>query len=277
MLMRFRRTQNIGLNWHPLIAVSCCLLSLAAICAGCDNGVVASSSSKGGKHTGVFLEKAEFDFGRIKEIDSPVAKIVIRNNGKMPVGLFQMELSCGCMTTDFQRSEVPPGGRYECEIRLSSPRIGPGRQGGKVITKPPLAGPLEFLVTYTVEPSTYLFPKAVSLGTLWTLTEEWPIEKTLIVNELEKPVDLLGPLQVEYRGDAHQAQTLQYVILDLKQLKQGTEIKLMIFPMEEVSGSFTDKIRIVAQTAQGELVYHLTVFGSLATDDIRPSDTRSVL
>lgn len=218
--------------------------------------------------SGPYLEETEFNIGTIKTTDEPIVDVVLHNKQQSPCRLTQIELNCGCLRTDFQPTEIMPGDAYKTELRLKATGLGAGLQRGRFITDPPQRTPLEFVVKYHVKQSEYVVPSAIALGTIAPVAGEWPIERTLLVRSVSRPLKSVGLPRVDYLGNPKQIQRLNYSVSELAELKEGSEIRLTIVPREWIAGEFTDKLRITIDTDVGPAKFDIVVFGFSASSDL---------
>jgi len=69
--------------------------------------------------------QASIDFGKVKETDTIVHKITIKNTGKEPLFIFKAVGSCECVRAFFSRDPIAP--KAESEITIVF--LGKGRKG----------------------------------------------------------------------------------------------------------------------------------------------------
>ena len=69
--------------------------------------------------------ETSFDFGKVKETDTVVHKIMVKNTGKEPLFIFKAIGSCECVRAFFSRDPIAP--KAEAEITVVF--LGKGRKG----------------------------------------------------------------------------------------------------------------------------------------------------
>lgn len=89
-------------------------------------------------HGAVHIDQPDVDFGVIEETARPTRQVTILNEGAAHIHVIQIELSCGCLASNFKPANIPPGEHFSFELELSKPTIGPGVQYGRVKTEPAL-------------------------------------------------------------------------------------------------------------------------------------------
>ena len=82
-------------------------------------GQTSGGSSAGGRkgNSTLKFDNAVWDFGQIREQDGEVShKFGFVNNGKTPIVIEEVSVSCGCTTPKYSKAPVMPGARGEIEI-----------------------------------------------------------------------------------------------------------------------------------------------------------------
>ena len=64
------------------------------------------------------------DFGRVREGETVVKAIIIRNEEDTPVVITRVDLTCGCVGTDYRNSPIKPGEEATMSVRFDSRGLG---------------------------------------------------------------------------------------------------------------------------------------------------------
>lgn len=244
------------------IAVCFCI-PLGFLYTGCSGNLLTDSKA-------VRIVEPEIDLGTFKSTDMIENRVTVHNGSEASYQLTSITLSCGCLTTDFEATELGPGESYSFSLNLFNALLGKGKQQGEIATNPKLEPPLRFQVEYEVEPATYLFPNHFLMDSVSDADSDWTGVIEFEVRALDEEVEITGPIGVEPAAYSYPS-GLSYAALPCTLLKQGHHVRLSVSRGTFSGGRFHDQLMLTIPTADGPLRFAIGATGDVNWSD-QPSE-----
>ncbi len=246
------------MNTHLFLAFSfgfSCVLS-----AGCtETGSEAENS--------LHILEPDVHVGKFKSTSSIRNVITVRNNTSKIYKLHELKLSCGCLSSNFSVTELPPGEDYTFSVNIFNALLGEGTQQGEIRTDPPLDPPLRFQIHYEVESSTYLFPDNVLLGEVSLHDSKWPKLAEFQVQSLDNEIEIIEPLRLDSAEFTYPS-GMVYEIVQPRKLKQGDLIQIKVMPGEFGGGAFHDFFTLTIPAKDETRQFAIGVSGRVSSDSV---------
>lgn len=211
----------------------------------------------------VSVTPSKIDFGRIRNDQVHSVDITAENDGDSDFAIDGLELSCGCMVSDFQKRVLKPGQSYSVEITLSPRPTGPGSQMGRFVCTPELYEKGMFQIEYFVLKRSHFLNANRNLGVIWTKATEWPMK---IAFELANfPVGIV-PTPVA-RLSATDYGPFEAALASESKFGNGESLVLMLeLKNQDTAGRFDVRLEVEVSNGTDEFTYELRLHGVLALD-----------
>ncbi len=114
------------------------------------------------------IEPPEFELGILEPNQVVEAEFEVVNRGERPFNIVYLHTECRCLTLDFDRSMIKPGGRVKLKARIAATSAGQRTTAVTMHLSDPARSKPRVEFHYAIVPEVLLDPKKVELGRVET-------------------------------------------------------------------------------------------------------------